>query len=196
MAPALRGLSQARWLPDAEAGPPHLSRLPTHHSFIHPTVSFFERAGNAYFNSLVVADADGSLVGHYRKSHIPDGPGCERRAALRLLCVCAAHSLRCATPAGLLQWRRGGARKDPRRMLMLRMLTPRLLPCRSPISCCPVQADQEKFYFSPGDTGFQVFRTRFADIGARGSVCEKECGARALPLPLPAACRRRAGLRG
>lgn len=40
-------------------------------------VSFFERAGNAHFNSIVVADADGSIVGHYRKSHIPDGPGCE-----------------------------------------------------------------------------------------------------------------------
>ncbi|KAK2077024.1 hypothetical protein QBZ16_005252 [Prototheca wickerhamii] len=64
-------------------------------------LSFFERAGNAYFNSLVVADADGSIVGHYRKSHIPDGPGY-----------------------------------------------------------------QEKFYFSPGDTGFKVFDTRFGRIGA------------------------------
>ncbi|KAI3429387.1 hypothetical protein D9Q98_005482 [Chlorella vulgaris] len=63
-------------------------------------ISFFERAGNAYFNSLVVADADGSIVGHYRKSHIPDGPGY-----------------------------------------------------------------QEKFYFSPGDTGVKVFKTRYADIG-------------------------------
>lgn len=42
-----------------------------------PAVSFFERAGNAHFNALVVLDADGSLAGHYRKSHIPDGPGCE-----------------------------------------------------------------------------------------------------------------------
>lgn len=41
-----------------------------------PAVSFFERAGNAYFNSLVVIDADGMTVGLYRKSHIPDGPGC------------------------------------------------------------------------------------------------------------------------
>lgn len=68
---------------------------------MRPAVSFFERAGNAYFNSLVVADADGSIVGHYRKSHIPDGPGY-----------------------------------------------------------------QEKFYFSPGDTGFKVFDTRFGRIGA------------------------------
>ena len=38
-------------------------------------VSFFERAGNAYFNSLAMIDADGSLLGIYRKSHIPEGPG-------------------------------------------------------------------------------------------------------------------------
>lgn len=30
-------------------------------------------------------------------------------------------------------------------------------------------ADQEKFYFSPGDTGIKVFRTRFADIGGWGT---------------------------
>ena len=38
-------------------------------------VSFFERAGNAAFNSVAVVDADGSVLGVYRKSHIPDGPG-------------------------------------------------------------------------------------------------------------------------
>ena len=38
-------------------------------------ISIFEREGPHYFNSLVVADADGSLLGIYRKSHIPDGPG-------------------------------------------------------------------------------------------------------------------------
>ncbi len=38
-------------------------------------VSFFERAGQAYFNSVAVLDADGSTLGVYRKSHIPDGPG-------------------------------------------------------------------------------------------------------------------------
>lgn len=67
-------------------------------------VSFFERAEQAYFNSLVVLDADGSAFPVYRKSHIPDGPGY-----------------------------------------------------------------QEKFYFSPGDTGFQVCRTRFGTIGA--AIC-------------------------
>lgn len=67
-------------------------------------ISFFERANTAFYNSLAVIDADGRLLGVYRKSHIPDGPGY-----------------------------------------------------------------QEKFYFSPGDTGFQVYRTRFATIGA--AIC-------------------------
>ncbi|MGH8221156.1 MAG: N-carbamoylputrescine amidase [Steroidobacteraceae bacterium] len=63
-------------------------------------VSFFERAGTAFFNSVAVIDADGSLLGVYRKSHIPNGPGY-----------------------------------------------------------------QEKHYFSPGDTGFKVWHTRYARIG-------------------------------
>ena len=37
-------------------------------------VSFFERAGNARFNSLAMIDVDGAVLGVYRKSHIPDGP--------------------------------------------------------------------------------------------------------------------------
>jgi len=63
-------------------------------------ISFFERAGPAYFNSVAILDADGSNLGIYRKSHIPNGPGY-----------------------------------------------------------------QEKNYFSPGDTGFKVWHTRFARIG-------------------------------
>ncbi len=38
-------------------------------------ISFFELAGRARYNSVAVIDADGSLLGVYRKSHIPDGPG-------------------------------------------------------------------------------------------------------------------------
>lgn len=38
-------------------------------------LSVFERANNATFNSLVTIDADGTVLGVYRKSHIPDGPG-------------------------------------------------------------------------------------------------------------------------
>ena len=63
-------------------------------------ISFFERAGPAYFNSVAVLDADGALLGVYRKSHIPDGPGY-----------------------------------------------------------------QEKYYFSPGDTGLKVWATRYGRIG-------------------------------
>ena len=63
-------------------------------------ISFFEKSGLVYFNSIVVIDADGSIIGHYRKSHIPDFPLYE-----------------------------------------------------------------EKFYFTPGDTGFRVFDTKFAKIG-------------------------------
>jgi N-carbamoylputrescine amidase len=67
-------------------------------------VSVFERANNAFYNSLVMVDADGTLLGSYRKSHIPEGPGYH-----------------------------------------------------------------EKFYFSPGDTGFKVFDTRFAKVGV--AIC-------------------------
>ncbi len=38
-------------------------------------LSIYERAGQATFNSIVIVDADGSVMGTYRKSHIPDGPG-------------------------------------------------------------------------------------------------------------------------
>ncbi|MFK7730004.1 MAG: N-carbamoylputrescine amidase [Pseudomonadales bacterium] len=63
-------------------------------------VSFFEKSGLVHYNSIAIIDADGSIVGHYRKSHIPDFPLYE-----------------------------------------------------------------EKFYFSPGDTGFKVFDTRFGRLG-------------------------------
>lgn len=77
----------------------HMSRLAKELGVVLP-VSFFERANNVYYNALVVVDADGEVVSHYRKSHIPDGPGY-----------------------------------------------------------------QEKYYFSPGDTGFVVSKTSFGTIG-------------------------------
>ncbi len=46
-------------------------------------ISIFEREGPHYFNSLVMADADGSLLGVYRKSHIPDGPGYQEKYYFR-----------------------------------------------------------------------------------------------------------------
>lgn len=63
-------------------------------------ISFFEKEGNVYYNSLVMFDADGTNLGIYRKTHIPTG-----------------------------------------------------------------QCYEEKFYFSPGDTGFKVFNTKFGKIG-------------------------------
>lgn len=46
-------------------------------------LSLFERSGNAFFNSLVIIDSDGSLLGLYRKSHIPDGPGYQEKFYFR-----------------------------------------------------------------------------------------------------------------
>ncbi len=63
-------------------------------------LSFFEKAGNVHFNSLVMIDADGKNLGLYRKSHIPTG-----------------------------------------------------------------ECYEEKFYFSPGDTGFKVFKTKYGRVG-------------------------------
>lgn len=63
-------------------------------------VSFYEKCNNAYYNSIAVIDADGTLLGVYRKTHIPDGPGYS-----------------------------------------------------------------EKFYFTPGDSGFIIFKSQFGAIG-------------------------------
>ncbi len=46
-------------------------------------VSIFERAGPEYFNTVVMIDADGALMGFYRKSHIPDGPGYQEKFYFR-----------------------------------------------------------------------------------------------------------------
>jgi len=42
-------------------------------------ISFFERAGPAYYNSLAMIDRTGDILGVYRKSHIPDGPGYQEK---------------------------------------------------------------------------------------------------------------------
>lgn len=63
-------------------------------------ISFYEKKNRAKYNSIAVIDADGEVLGVYRKTHIPDGPGYE-----------------------------------------------------------------EKYYFNPGDTGFKVWKTKYADIG-------------------------------
>jgi N-carbamoylputrescine amidase len=42
-------------------------------------VSVFERAGQTHYNTTVIVDADGTRLGHYRKSHIPDGRGYQEK---------------------------------------------------------------------------------------------------------------------
>lgn len=63
-------------------------------------ISFYEKSGNNTFNTVAIIDADGQMLGTYRKTHIPDD-----------------HFY------------------------------------------------QEKFYFTPGDTGFKVFKTKYGKIG-------------------------------
>lgn len=46
-------------------------------------VSIFEKDGPEYFNSVAVIDADGTALGVYRKSHIPDGPGYQEKFYFR-----------------------------------------------------------------------------------------------------------------
>jgi N-carbamoylputrescine amidase len=46
-------------------------------------ISFFEKDGPRYYNSVAVADADGDILGVYRKSHIPDGPGYQEKYYFR-----------------------------------------------------------------------------------------------------------------
>jgi N-carbamoylputrescine amidase len=56
----------------------HFRRLAAQLGVVIP-VSVYERSGLALFNSVVVIDADGKVVGHYRKSHIPQAPGYEEK---------------------------------------------------------------------------------------------------------------------
>jgi N-carbamoylputrescine amidase len=77
----------------------HFQRLAQELEVVLP-ISFFEKAGNVHFNSLVMIDADGKNLGLYRKSHIPTG-----------------------------------------------------------------ECYEEKFYFSPGDTGFKVYKTKYGKVG-------------------------------
>jgi N-carbamoylputrescine amidase len=56
----------------------HFSEVARELSVVLP-ISFFERAGHAYFNSIAILDADGRTLGIYRKSHIPNGPGYQEK---------------------------------------------------------------------------------------------------------------------
>lgn len=77
----------------------HFTKIAKELNVVLP-ISIYERAGHCLYNTVVILDADGSNLGIYRKSHIPDGPGYS-----------------------------------------------------------------EKYYFTPGDTGFKVFDTKYAKIG-------------------------------
>lgn len=52
------------------------------HGVVIPA-SYFEKDGPHYYNSVAMVDADGSILGTYRKSHIPDGPGYEEKYYFR-----------------------------------------------------------------------------------------------------------------
>ena len=56
----------------------HFSKLARELNVVLP-ISFYERSNNALYNSIAIIDADGSLLGVYRKAHIPDGPGYEEK---------------------------------------------------------------------------------------------------------------------
>ncbi len=60
----------------------HFRKLARRLQIVVP-ISFFERSDNEYYNSIAVIDADGSLLGTYRKSHIPDGPGYQEKFYFR-----------------------------------------------------------------------------------------------------------------
>ncbi len=60
----------------------HLARIAGELGVVIP-ISFFEKDGPRYYNSVAIADADGRVLGVYRKSHIPDGPGYQEKYYFR-----------------------------------------------------------------------------------------------------------------
>ncbi len=50
---------------------------------VYIPASFFERDGQHHYNSLAMIDDAGEIMGVYRKSHIPDGPGYEEKYYFR-----------------------------------------------------------------------------------------------------------------
>lgn len=68
------------WACERESNPliKHFSALAKELNVVLP-ISYFEKSDERYFNSLVVIDADGTILDNYRKTHIPDGPGYEEK---------------------------------------------------------------------------------------------------------------------
>lgn len=60
----------------------HFQKLAEELGVVIP-VSFFEKDAHCYYNSLAMVDANGEMLGIYRKSHIPDGPGYEEKFYFR-----------------------------------------------------------------------------------------------------------------
>ena len=60
----------------------HFAKIAARTGAVIP-ISFFERAGQAHYNTIAILDADGAMLGIYRKSHIPDGPGYEEKFYFR-----------------------------------------------------------------------------------------------------------------
>ena len=78
---------EERWFATAHPWREHpcvitMSALAKELGVVIPT-SIYEREGPHYYNSLVMIDADGSRLGVYRKSHIPDGPGYQEKYYFR-----------------------------------------------------------------------------------------------------------------
>jgi len=76
-----------RWFAEAHPVDEHpcvkrMQALAKSLNVVVPT-SFFERDGPNYYNSVAVIDADGKILGVYRKSHIPDGPGYQEKFYFR-----------------------------------------------------------------------------------------------------------------
>ena len=67
---------------DESASVREMQRLAKAHGAAIPT-SFFERDGQHYYNTLAMIGPDGAVMGTYRKSHIPDGPGYEEKYYFR-----------------------------------------------------------------------------------------------------------------
>jgi N-carbamoylputrescine amidase len=59
-----------------------LSKLAKELKIVIP-ISFFEKDGPRYYNSVAIADSGGTILGIYRKSHIPDGPGYQEKYYFR-----------------------------------------------------------------------------------------------------------------
>lgn len=76
-----------KWFKEAYAAREHpcvlaMAKLARDLKVVIP-VSIFEKDGPRYYNSVVIADADGEILGLYRKSHIPDGPGYQEKYYFR-----------------------------------------------------------------------------------------------------------------